>query len=92
MTAITHHGASPDMEPHWEQLDLTPWRCPEPLIRLKLWLRGARAGQSLLILLKDPGSRQDIPAWLLRQGHQVQRLQESEAALTLRLVVQNRSS
>ena len=48
MTTITHHGASPDMEPHWEQLDLTPWRCPEPLIRLKLWLRGARAGQSLL--------------------------------------------
>ena len=67
MTTITHHGASPDMEPHWEQLDLTPWRCPEPLIRLKLWLRGAQAGQSLLILLKDPGSRQDIPAWLLRQ-------------------------
>ena len=24
-----------------EQLDLTPWRCPEPLIRLKLWLRQA---------------------------------------------------
>lgn len=92
MTTITHHGASPDMEPHWEQLDLTPWRCPEPLIRLKLWLRGAQAGQSLLILLKDPGSRQDIPAWLLRQGHQVQRLQESDAALTLRLVVQNRPS
>ncbi|MGL5153686.1 MAG: sulfurtransferase TusA family protein, partial [Aeromonas veronii] len=22
-----------------EILDLTPWRCPEPLIRLKLWLR-----------------------------------------------------
>ena len=92
MTAIPHHGASADMEPHWEQLDLTPCRCPEPLIRPKLWLRGARAGQSLLILLKDPGSRQDIPAWLLRQGHQVQRLQESDAALTLRLVVQNRPS
>ena len=62
---------------------------------LAVWrrrLRGARAGQSLLILLKDPGSRQDIPAWLLRQGHQVQRLQESDAALTLRLVVQNRPS
>ena len=83
---LTRDGAS------MEYLDLTPWRCPEPLIRLKLWLRGAQAGQSLLILLKDPGSRQDIPAWLLRQGHQVQRLQESDAALTLRLVVQNRPS
>ena len=64
-----------------EQLDLTPWRCPEPLIRLKLWLRQARPGQSLLILLADPGSRQDIPAYLRRQGAVaiVQREQASDA-------------
>ncbi|MGY6037550.1 sulfurtransferase TusA family protein [Aeromonas sp. AE23HZ002T15] len=75
------------MEQHWEQLDLTPWRCPEPLIRLKLWLREAQSGQTLLILLADPGSRQDIPAWLHRQGHRVQPLQETETCLRLRLVV-----
>jgi tRNA 2-thiouridine synthesizing protein A len=75
------------MEPQWEQLDLTPWRCPEPLIRLKLWLRTAYPGQSLLILLADPGSRQDIPAWLRRQGHQVLPVQESAACLSLQLVV-----
>ncbi|MFC5707857.1 sulfurtransferase TusA family protein [Aeromonas eucrenophila] len=75
------------MEPQWEQLDLTPWRCPEPLIRLKLWLRGAQRGQSLLILLGDAGSRQDIPAWLRRQGHQVLPLQESDGRLALRIVV-----
>lgn len=77
----------PNMEQQWEQLDLTPWRCPEPLIRLKLWLRRAQPGQSLHILLGDPGSRQDIPAWLRRQGHQVLQLQESEACLSLQLVV-----
>ncbi|WP_368198530.1 sulfurtransferase TusA family protein [Aeromonas sp. R7-4] len=70
-----------------EQLDLTPWRCPEPLIRLKLWLRQARPGQSLLILLGDPGSRQDIPAYLRRQGHDVQPLEESATRLSLLLVV-----
>ncbi|MBP4040706.1 MULTISPECIES: sulfurtransferase TusA family protein [Aeromonas] len=70
-----------------EQLDLTPWRCPEPLIRLKLWLRQARPGQSLLILLADPGSRQDIPAYLRRQGHSVQSLEESPTRLSLRLEV-----
>ncbi|WP_310597398.1 sulfurtransferase TusA family protein [Aeromonas aquatica] len=75
------------MEQQWERLDLTPWRCPEPLIRLKLWLRGAQAGQSLLILLGDAGSRQDIPAWLRRQGHQVSLQQESDSRLVLRLVV-----
>lgn len=87
MTTITHDGALSHMEPHWEQLDLTPWRCPEPLIRLKLWLRGARPGQALQIRLRDAGSRQDIPAWLLRQGHQVQLQPESEECLCVQLVV-----
>lgn len=87
MTAITHDGALPHMEPHWEQLDLTPWRCPEPLVRLKLWLRDAQPGQSLQILLKDAGSRQDIPAWLLRQGHRVQLSQASGEYLCVQLVV-----
>lgn len=79
------------MEQQWEQLDLTPWRCPEPLIRLKLWLRGAKTGQSLHILLGDAGSRQDIPAWLRRQGHQVLQLQESATGLSFRLVVRTLS-
>ncbi|MEI4971506.1 sulfurtransferase TusA family protein, partial [Aeromonas caviae] len=70
-----------------EQLDLTPWRCPEPLIRLKLWLRQARLGQSVCIQLGDAGSRQDIPAYLRRQGHHVQTLEESAARLSLLLVV-----
>ena len=92
MTTITHHGASPDMEPHWEQLDLTPWRCPEPLIRLKLWLRQARPGQSLHLILGDAGSRQDIPAYLQRLGHSVRPLEESAARLSVLLVVGSRPS
>ncbi|MGL5609245.1 MAG: sulfurtransferase TusA family protein, partial [Aeromonas veronii] len=40
-----------------EILDLTPWRCPEPLIRLKLWLRKAQSGQTVTIRLADAGSR-----------------------------------
>ncbi|MCJ7927934.1 MULTISPECIES: sulfurtransferase TusA family protein [Aeromonas] len=70
-----------------EQLDLTPWRCPEPLIRLKLWLRQARPGQSVCIQLGDAGSRQDIPAYLHRQGHHVQTREESATRLSLLLVV-----
>lgn len=75
-----------------EQLDLTPWRCPEPLIRLKLWLRQARPGQSLYIILGDAGSRQDIPAYLQRLGHSVHPLEESAAHLSLLLVVGSRPS
>ncbi|MFM7967177.1 sulfurtransferase TusA family protein [Aeromonas sp. A-5] len=71
-----------------EYLDLTPWRCPEPLIRLKLWLRQANAGQSLSIRLADAGSRQDIPAYLQRQGHACHVAARSRTnTLSLQLVV-----
>lgn len=70
-----------------EILDLTPWRCPEPLIRLKLWLRGAKSGQTVTIRLADAGSRQDIPAYLHRQGHHVEMQQQSDNTLSLQLVV-----
>lgn len=75
-----------------EQLDLTPWRCPEPLIRLKLWLREAKSCQTVTIRLADAGSRQDIPAYLQRLGHSVRPLEESAARLSLLLVVGNRPS
>lgn len=70
-----------------EILDLTPWRCPEPLIRLKLWLRKAQSGQTVTIRLADAGSRQDIPAYLQRQGHHVEMQQEPDNTLSLQLVV-----
>ncbi|WP_279490617.1 sulfurtransferase TusA family protein [Aeromonas veronii] len=70
-----------------EILDLTPWRCPEPLIRLKLWLREAQSGQTVTIRLTDAGSRQDIPAYLQRQGHHVEMQQQPDNTLSLQLVV-----
>ena len=38
------------------EMDLRMLRCPEPLLRVKLWLG-------------DPGSRRDIPHYLTRLGH-----------------------
>ncbi|MDM5138533.1 sulfurtransferase TusA family protein [Aeromonas bestiarum] len=70
-----------------EHLDLTPWRCPEPLIRLKLWLREAKSGQTVTIRLADAGSRQDIPAYLQRQGHRFTVQQAQDNTLSLQLVV-----
>ncbi|HHQ4480976.1 TPA: sulfurtransferase TusA family protein [Aeromonas veronii] len=70
-----------------EILDLTPWRCPEPLIRLKLWLREAQSGQTVTIRLADAGSRQDIPAYLHHQGHHVEMQQQPDNTLSLQLVV-----
>ncbi|CAJ1833677.1 Sulfur carrier protein TusA [Aeromonas jandaei] len=70
-----------------EYLDLTPWRCPEPLIRLKLWLREAKTGQTVTIRLADAGSRQDIPAYLQHLGHRVILTLEPDNTLSLQLVV-----
>ena len=70
-----------------EYLDLPPGRCPEPLIRRKLWLREAKSGQTVTIRLADAGSRQDIPAYLHRQGHHVEVQQEADKTLSLQLVV-----
>ncbi|RQM87557.1 sulfurtransferase TusA family protein [Aeromonas dhakensis] len=70
-----------------ECLDLTPWRCPEPLIRLKLWLRQAKPGQALAIRRADAGPRQDIPAYLQRQGHPFTLQEAPDNTLSLQLVV-----
>lgn len=52
-------------------LDASAWRCPLPLLKVKLWLKTAACGQQLQLSLADAGSRQDIPSYLLRMGHQV---------------------
>lgn len=51
------------------ELDLRGLRCPEPLIRVKLWLQQAPPDAETMLLLDDPGSRHDVPRYLTRQGH-----------------------
>ena len=63
-------------------LDLTPHVCPLPLIKVKLWLKNAELGSALVVLLKDPGSRQDIPAYLTALGNMV-RVIEDDALLRI---------
>ena len=59
-----------------DTLDASSWRCPLPLLQLKLWLKEAKAGQQLRLCIADVGSRQDIPRYLLRMGHSV--IQEND--------------
>lgn len=70
-----------------EHLNLTPYRCPEPLIMVKLWLRQAKNGQSLAISLSDPGSRRDIPAYLTRLGHRILVSEQTPSCLHLQFTV-----
>ncbi|WP_427976453.1 sulfurtransferase TusA family protein [Agarivorans sp.] len=52
-------------------LDLQDHACPYPLLESKLWLKTAKAGDKLQLLLGDSGSRRDIPKYFRRLGHDV---------------------
>ena len=53
-------------------IDLTLFRCPVPLVKIKLALKPMRDGEQLHILLSDSGSRRDVPQYLKKQGHVVE--------------------
>ncbi|GGI88422.1 sulfurtransferase TusA family protein [Shewanella gelidii] len=52
-------------------IDLTGFRCPVPLVRVKLALKALSRGEQLHVLLSDRGSRQDVPLFLKKQGYDV---------------------
>lgn len=64
-------------------IDLTPFRCPIPLVKVKLALKSMDAGETLHILLSDSGSRRDVPVYLKKQGYRVEVLRDDAAQLAL---------
>lgn len=66
-----------------DTLDARALRCPLPLLRVKLWLRAAKAGQALRLWLADPGSRRDIPAYVSGIGHRVEVVADEPGRLEL---------
>lgn len=66
-------------------IDLTPFRCPLPLVKVKLALKTMSADQQLHILLSDQGSRRDVPLFLKKQGHIVEELCNDAAHLALKV-------
>jgi len=51
-------------------LDAKGLSCPMPLLRAKKEIDKVQPGQILEILGTDPGSRNDIPGWATRAGHE----------------------
>ncbi|MCK8046502.1 MULTISPECIES: sulfurtransferase TusA family protein [Shewanella] len=49
-------------------IDLTSYRCPLPLVKVKMALKQLSTGDSVHVLLSDPGSRQDVPRYLKKIG------------------------
>jgi len=44
--------------------------CPGPLLEAKKGMGNVQVGQVLEILSNDPGSRNDIPRWANKVGHE----------------------
>ncbi|WP_299806364.1 sulfurtransferase TusA family protein [uncultured Shewanella sp.] len=49
-------------------IDLTQYRCPLPLVKVKLALKQLAVGERIRVVLSDPGSRQDVPRYLKKAG------------------------
>ena len=50
--------------------------CPGPLMELIAAIREEEVGAELEVLSSDPGSRKDIPLWLVKAGQQLVAVQE----------------
>ncbi|MDX2319466.1 MAG: sulfurtransferase TusA family protein [Moritella sp.] len=68
-----------------QQLDLSAYTCPLPLIKVKLWLKQAELGTEIIVLLTDPGSRQDIPKFLTSLGQTVVELENTSLMLRIKV-------
>lgn len=51
-------------------VDARSMACPGPLLEAKKGIAGVAVGQVLEILSGDKGSREDIPAWCGKSGHE----------------------
>lgn len=53
-----------------ESLDCQGLSCPMPLLKAKKAIKGMKTGQILEILSTDPGTKNDLPAFAERAGHE----------------------
>lgn len=51
-------------------VDARAMACPGPLLEAKKGIAGVAVGQVLEIKSGDKGSREDIPAWCKKTGHE----------------------
>lgn len=51
-------------------LDAKGMSCPMPLLKTKKAMDSINSGQILEVLGTDPGSRNDLPSWCARAGHE----------------------
>ena len=66
-------------------IDLTPFRCPLALVKVKLALKRLQGGEEVCISLSDTGSKQDVPRFLKKTGYDYSELSNNEGILILKI-------
>ncbi len=59
-------------------LDARGLMCPMPIVQLAKKVKELNSGQVLELLADDIGSKDDVPAWANRTGHQLLGVEEAD--------------
>jgi tRNA 2-thiouridine synthesizing protein A len=66
----------PPVEKVDQTLDCLKLLCPVPVIRTSKAVKELQAGQTLLMLADDPGSKADMIAWAKQTGNELLGIEE----------------
>ncbi len=69
-----------------KQVDARSMACPGPLLEAKKAIGTVPVGKILEIMSGDKGSREDIPAWCTKMGHEYLGFKEKDGYDSLYLV------
>ena len=58
------------------ELDCRGLSCPMPILKLTKAMKKLDSGKVLKMIGSDPGSKQDVPDWCKRKGHELLDLQD----------------
>ncbi|GGQ12563.1 sulfurtransferase TusA family protein [Shewanella litoralis] len=64
-------------------IDLTPYSCPYPLVKVKLLLKQLQVGETLHVLLSDHGSRRDVPLLMKKMGFGIEIIKDESHCLSV---------
>ncbi|MHA1911814.1 MAG: sulfurtransferase TusA family protein [Candidatus Kariarchaeaceae archaeon] len=59
-----------------QELDCRGLSCPMPILKLTKAMKKLDSGKVLKMIGSDPGSKQDVPDWCTRKGHELLDQQE----------------
>ncbi len=54
-----------------ESLDCKGLMCPMPIVNLAKKMKERQVGKVLELVVDDPGSKEDVPAWCSRTGNEL---------------------